>query len=209
MSRSKKFHLCGDDTTVDERLQNLGLWAGGRSLSCYTCCNTGPRFFRSHPKDCLLWHTRGCGGSILKRILTGLYQGWEPSLIWWAYQVIYQFALRIIKCLFVCFESHEQFFSYLATVTIAGDRAANLDLYLALTAFGSKVHRTFVYKVISERPVILTSECCALGKGATTTILNVLGLTRPARAGLELTTSHMLSESTTTGLPQILWFMVN
>jgi hypothetical protein len=26
--------------------------------------------------------------------------------------------------LFVCFELHEQFFSYLATVTIAGDRAA-------------------------------------------------------------------------------------
>jgi hypothetical protein len=24
-------------------------------------------------------------------------------------------------CLFVCFESHEQFFSYLATVTITGD----------------------------------------------------------------------------------------
>jgi hypothetical protein len=37
--------------------------------------------------------------------------------------------------LFVCFESHEQFFSYLATVTITGDRAANLDLFLALTAF--------------------------------------------------------------------------
>jgi hypothetical protein len=31
--------------------------------------------------------------------------------------------------LFVCFESLEQFFSYLATVTIASDRAANLDLY--------------------------------------------------------------------------------
>jgi hypothetical protein len=30
--------------------------------------------------------------------------------------------------LFVCFESHEQFFSYLATVTITGDGAANLDL---------------------------------------------------------------------------------
>jgi hypothetical protein len=41
-------------------------------------------------------------------------------------------------CLFVCFESHEQFFSYLATVTIAGDRAANLDLCLALTAFSSE-----------------------------------------------------------------------
>jgi hypothetical protein len=31
-----------------------------------------------------------------------------------------------------CFESHEQFFSYLATVTVAGDRAANLDLCLVL-----------------------------------------------------------------------------
>jgi hypothetical protein len=40
--------------------------------------------------------------------------------------------------LFICFESHEQYFSYLATVTIAGDRAANLDLCLALTAFSSE-----------------------------------------------------------------------
>jgi hypothetical protein len=38
-------------------------------------------------------------------------------------------------CLFICFKSHEQFFSYLATVTIAGDRDANSDLCLALTAF--------------------------------------------------------------------------
>jgi hypothetical protein len=30
--------------------------------------------------------------------------------------------------LFVCFEPHEQFFSYLAAVTIASDKAANLDL---------------------------------------------------------------------------------
>jgi hypothetical protein len=29
---------------------------------------------------------------------------------------------------YVCLESHEQFFSYLAIVTITGDRAANLDL---------------------------------------------------------------------------------
>jgi hypothetical protein len=28
----------------------------------------------------------------------------------------------------VCFELHEQFFSYLAAVIITGDRAANLDL---------------------------------------------------------------------------------
>jgi hypothetical protein len=33
-------------------------------------------------------------------------------------------------------------------------------------------------------------------------ILNVWSLTRPARAGLELTTSRILSESTTTRLPQ-------
>jgi hypothetical protein len=47
------------------------------------------------------------------------------------------------KSLFVCLfvfvnDSHEQFFSYLATVTITGDRAANLDLCLALTAFSSE-----------------------------------------------------------------------
>jgi hypothetical protein len=67
------------------------------SLSCHTCCDMGPRFFVSHPKDrpiqsplttregmwriysnpdphgslfrCLLRHTRGCGGPILARIL--------------------------------------------------------------------------------------------------------------------------------------------
>jgi hypothetical protein len=46
--------------------------------------------------------------------------------------------LEIFVCLFVCFESHEQYFSYLATVTITGDGAANLDLCLALTAFSSE-----------------------------------------------------------------------
>ena len=44
----------------------------------------------------------------------------------------------LFVCLFICFESHEQFFSYMATVTIAGDRVANLDLCLALTAFSSE-----------------------------------------------------------------------
>jgi hypothetical protein len=47
-------------------------------------------------------------------------------------------SLSIFVCLFICFESHEQFFSCLVTVTIAGDRAANLDLFLALTAFSSE-----------------------------------------------------------------------
>jgi hypothetical protein len=55
------------------------------------------------------------------------------------------FALRKLKFLhtvdiffFFYFESHEQFFSYLATVTITGDKAANLDLCLALAAFSSE-----------------------------------------------------------------------
>jgi hypothetical protein len=76
----------------------------------------------------------------------------------------------------VCFESHEQFFSYLATVTIAGDRAANLDLCLALTAFsseGSFTCHTYCDTgppfLRSERPVILPSECRALGEEAITT----------------------------------------
>jgi hypothetical protein len=50
--------------------------------------------------------------------------------------------------------------------------------------------------------MILTSECRALGEGAITTYLNVLGLTLPDRERLELTTSRLLSKSTTTRLQQ-------
>jgi hypothetical protein len=41
-----------------------------------------------------------------------------------------------------------------------------------------------------------------LAKEQSLPILDVLGLTRPARAGLELTTSRLLSESTTIRLRQ-------
>jgi hypothetical protein len=49
-------------------------WEG--SLLCRTCCDTGPRFFLSHLKDCpiqlpLTTH-KGCGLSILTWILMGL-----------------------------------------------------------------------------------------------------------------------------------------
>jgi hypothetical protein len=75
------------------------------------------------------------------------------------------------------FESHEQFLSYLATVTITGDWAANLDLCLALTAFSIDgcfyvphlLRQGTSVKVISERPVILISKRRALGEGAITT----------------------------------------
>jgi hypothetical protein len=54
------------------------------------------------------------------------------------YAILLLLVLYEMIRLFVCFESHEQFFSYLATVTITGDRAANLDLCLALTDFNSE-----------------------------------------------------------------------
>jgi hypothetical protein len=112
--------------------------------------------------------------------------------------------------MFVCFESHKQFFSYLATVTSTVDRAANLDLCLALTAFsseGSFMCHTYcdrgpLFKVISKRPVILTSECRALGEGAITANFKHVRFDADGTTGLELTIFRMLSESTTTRLPQ-------
>jgi hypothetical protein len=50
----------------------------------------------------------------------------------------HQHNMRMSVCLFDCFEPREQFFSYLAAVTIIGDRIANLDLCLALTAVSSE-----------------------------------------------------------------------
>jgi hypothetical protein len=114
--------------------------------------------------------------------------------------------------LFVCFESHEQFFSYLATVTITGDRAANLDLCLAHTAFSSEGSFT-CHTYCDTGPPFLMSHpkdpwfsllnAVLLPKEQSLPILNVLGLTRQARAGHELTTSCLLSESTTTRLRQL------
>jgi hypothetical protein len=43
-------------------------------------------------------------------------------------------------CLIDFFELHEQFLSYLVAVIITGDRAANLDLCLAFTAFSSECY---------------------------------------------------------------------
>jgi hypothetical protein len=55
-SRLRIFHLYRDITIAVEWLQNFGLCSAlrafdqGESLSCHTCCDTGPRFFGSHPK---------------------------------------------------------------------------------------------------------------------------------------------------------------
>jgi hypothetical protein len=60
-----------------------GLWAG-RDLYCATPAVTRDLGFsglirRTAPFSRLLRHTRGCGGSILTRILTGMHQRWLPT----------------------------------------------------------------------------------------------------------------------------------
>jgi hypothetical protein len=94
---------------------------------------------------------------------------------------------------FVCFESHEQFFSYLATVTITGDGAANLDQCLALTAFSSEDSFT-CHTYCDTGPPFIRSypkdpwfsllNAVLLAKKQSLPILNVLGLTRPHSANL-------------------------
>jgi hypothetical protein len=149
--------------------------------------------------------------------------------------------LFLLVSLFVCFESQEQFFSYLVTVTIAGDRAANLYLCLAFTASSSEgffmchsycntgplsanLDLCSVFTAFSSKGSFKCHTYCNMGppflrsypkdswfyllnavfmaKEQSLSILNVLVLTRPARAGLELTTYCLLSESTTTKLRQ-------
>jgi hypothetical protein len=56
---SRIFHLYGDVTIAGEGLQKFGLYSALRAfeqefkgyLSCHKCCDTGQRFFQSHPKD--------------------------------------------------------------------------------------------------------------------------------------------------------------
>jgi hypothetical protein len=80
-----------------------------------------------------------------------------------------------------CFESHEQFFSYLATATITGDRAANLDLCLALTAFSSESSFT-CHTYCDTGPPFLRS-CRALGEGAITTYYKRLSFDAAGTSG--------------------------
>jgi hypothetical protein len=96
----------------------------------------------------------------------------------------------LILWLFVCFESHEQLFGYLATVTITNDWVASLDLCLALTAFSSE--GSFMCHTYCDRgPPFLRSypkdpcfsllNAVLLAKEQSLPILNVLGFLRPAQ----------------------------
>jgi hypothetical protein len=57
-SRLRIFHLYGEVTITGEGIQNLGLCSALRAFEqeeifmYHTCCDTGPRFFQSHLKDC-------------------------------------------------------------------------------------------------------------------------------------------------------------
>ena len=99
----------------------------------------------------------------------------------------------------------------ITAVTITGDRAPNLDLYLALTAFSSEGSFTCLTycdmgpscsRSYPKDPSISLLNALLLAKEQSLPILNVMGFMRPSRAGLKLMTSRMLSESTTTRLTQ-------
>jgi hypothetical protein len=108
-SRSRIFHLYGDVTITGEGLQNLGIWLAIRPLS------------REGYLSCrVCWYT--------KPRFSGLVRRRPPHLV-----VSYD-THRDVKDLFL----HEEYYSHLATVSIYGDRAANLDLCLALVAFSSQ-----------------------------------------------------------------------
>jgi hypothetical protein len=80
-SRSRIFHLYGDVTIAGEGLQNLGLCSALRTLEQGDLFRATPAvtrglgfsgLIRSTAAFCrLLRHTRGCGGFIPTRILTG------------------------------------------------------------------------------------------------------------------------------------------
>jgi hypothetical protein len=137
-------------------------------------------------------------------------KNWLALLCTFMYNIMHGI-LMIFLYLFVCFKSRELFFSYLATVTIAGDRAANLDLCLAHKAFSSEGSCT-CHTYCDKGPPFLRSypkdpwfyllNAVLLAKEQSLPILNDLGLMRPAQAELELTTYRLLSESTTTRLWQ-------
>jgi hypothetical protein len=64
------------------------------------------------------------------------------GFFFFAFVFVCLFVCLFVFCLFIflldCLELHEQFFSYLVAVTIAGDMTANLHLCLALTSFSNE-----------------------------------------------------------------------
>jgi hypothetical protein len=122
-----------------------------------------------------LWIEKWCKSHIL--LPRYMFQGRNQYFTYYYYFLIFEISILHVVCTclsvvsicaveekkigFVRLYPHEQFFSYLVAVTITGDRAANLDLRLALMAFSSEGsfyvphllrHGTLVYTVSSKRP---------------------------------------------------------
>jgi hypothetical protein len=97
-SWSRIFHLYGDVTIAGEGLQNLGLCSALRAF-LYRATPTVTRDLgfsglirRTATFSRLLRHMRGCGGSILTRILTGAqWDEYQTSTLW---SIIYSILLN-------------------------------------------------------------------------------------------------------------------
>jgi hypothetical protein len=113
--------------------------------------------------------------------------------------------------MFVCFESQIAIFQLSGDSHHCWRQGCKFWPCLTLTAFSSEGSFT-CHTYCDTGPPFLRSypkdpwfyllNVMLLAKEQSLPILNVLGLTRPARAGLELTTYRLLSESTTTRLRQ-------
>jgi hypothetical protein len=124
MSRSRIFHLYGDFTIASEGLQNLGLclvlmaFEQGGIFIVPRLLYMGPRFFglirRTAPFGHLLWHARGCGGSILTRILMGETKGDDTCSIeffsiFWSSSLSVPFSLSVLILAFQTCLSQSQY----------------------------------------------------------------------------------------------------
>jgi hypothetical protein len=218
-SRSRIFHLCGDVTIAGEGLQKFrpmlsaqGLWAGRdlyRATPAVTRDLDFPVSSEGPPHSVASYDTRGdvenlfYPGSSRVELKSGRLQ----------IKFEFRHSRKRFVCLFICFLlSHTSNFSAiwrLSPLPVTGLQI--FDLCLAFTAFSSEGSFT-CHTYCDTWPPFLRSypkdpwfyllNTVLLAKKQSLPILYVLGLTRPARAGLELTTSHLLSESTTTRLRQ-------
>jgi hypothetical protein len=103
-SRSRIFHHCWWRAAKFRLMLGAqGLWAG-RDLYRATSAVTRDLSFsclirRTAPFSCFLRHTRGCGGSPLTQILTGLNATWDNAFAHLLYLVRYT-KPRVCKAVF-------------------------------------------------------------------------------------------------------------
>jgi hypothetical protein len=102
----------------------------GGSLSCHNYCDTGPRFFRSHPKD------RPIQSPLTTRMgMWGIYSNPDPDWYNEKENPIAKHAWKI-DWLFAVLRLTQEYFTYIyGNNTITGERLQNIGLCSALRAF--------------------------------------------------------------------------